>query len=251
MKTPVVIAHRGAAGEAPENTLAAFKLALEQGCDAIELDIHMSADGQLVVCHDDDIRRTTTGEGLIGEMIVSELKRFDAGLKFHEKYAGEKIPLLEEVFDLVPEHMMINIEIKNIPMYYPKIDQKLLDLMIRRNRMHNVIISSFDHRILRKIKERNPDVKVGLLYHARLAHHRIYAESVGIPVYSIHPNFETLDREDVQDATRHGLTVYPFTVNREEDMRTLVDWGISGIITDYPGRLRSLLNNTGLRQYTE
>lgn len=242
MTSPLVIAHRGASGEAPENTLAAFQLALEQGCDAIELDIHLSADGQLIVCHDDDIRRTTSGEGLIGKMTADELKQFDAGIKFHETYAGETIPLLDEVFDLVPDHIVINVEIKNIPMYYSGIENKLLELLVKRQRLNSVVVSSFDHRHIEKLKRMNSDVQVGLLYHARLAHHRKYAESLAVPIYSLHPNFETLDEADVHDANEHGLNIYPFTVNREEDMKKLIEWGISGLITDYPGKLRALLS---------
>lgn len=238
---PLIIAHRGAAGEAPENTLASFSLALDQGCDAIELDVHLSADGQLIVCHDDDIDRTTTGKGRISEMSVFELKKYDAGLWFHEKFKNEKLPLLEEVFDLVPKETMINVEIKNIPSYYHGIEQMLLDLMIEKNRVEQVVVSSFDHKCLVRLKQLEKEVKIGLLYYTNLFDHQRYANLLRVPVYSLHPQFEAIHHEDISNATKQGLEVYPWTVNKEEAMKKLIDSGVTGIITDYPGKLKQLL----------
>jgi glycerophosphoryl diester phosphodiesterase len=239
---PLIIAHRGAAGEAPENTLAAFNLALEQGCDAIELDVHLSADGELIVCHDNDIDRTTTGAGKISEMTVTELKKYDAGLWFHEKYKNEKLPLLREVFDLVPNGIMINVEIKNIPSYYQGIEQKLLDLLIEKNRVHQVVVSSFDHKCLVRLKQLENDVKIGLLYYTNLIDHKGYSDLLGVPVYSLHPQFSAINQDDIYSATGCGLEVYPWTVNNEKEMKSLIDLGVTGIITDYPGKLKKLLN---------
>jgi len=101
-KTPLVITHRGAAGEAPENTLASFQLALEQKCDMMELDIEITMDEQFIICHDDSVNRTTDGAGLIREMTVQQLKGLDAGSWFDPAFTGERLPLLEEVFELVP-----------------------------------------------------------------------------------------------------------------------------------------------------
>ncbi|MDQ0896529.1 glycerophosphodiester phosphodiesterase family protein [Paenibacillus sp. V4I7] len=141
----LVIAHRGAKGEAPENTMAAFRLGLEQGCDAIELDIHLSKDGEIVVIHDDTMHRTTDISGKVNELTLAELKQADAGRWFHEKYAGERVPLLEEVFDLVPANIMINVEVKYS--YGRKLESALVELMRRKNRIHNVVVSSFDHKV--------------------------------------------------------------------------------------------------------
>ena len=154
---PVIFAHRGASGEAPENTLAAFKLGLAQGCDAFELDVHLSKDGQIVVIHDGTIDRTTDGLGAVNEMTVEELKAFDAGSWFDEKYRGERIPLLEEVFDITPGHIIINIEIKGS--YNGQLEPALIDLLKKRDRLDTVVISSFDWKSLRYIKELEPGSK--------------------------------------------------------------------------------------------
>lgn len=247
---PLIIAHRGASGEAPENTLGSFQLAIDQGCDAIELDVHLSKDGKLIVCHDDSIDRTTNGTGRIAEMSVSELKHYDAGLWFHEKYKGERLPLLEEVFDLVPEKIMINIEIKNIPSYYQGIEQKLLDLMVERNRIENVVVSSFDHQCLLRLKQKRKDVKIGLLYYCNLLNHQGYANSLGAPVFSLHPNHDAILPGDILDAINGGIEVYPWTVNHTEKMTKLIQAQVSGLITDFPGKLKKLLEDLDRPSYT-
>lgn len=237
---PLIIAHRGSAGEAPENTMAAFKLALEQQCDAIELDVHISKDGEIIVCHDATLDRTTNGTGYLYEKTASEIKAFDAGSWFDEKYAGEQVPLLEEVFDLVPPQIMINIEIKYS--YEHNIESRLIELMRRKNRLSNVVVSSFDYKSLAVLKELEPEVKIGLLYNANFIRHRDAAALMPVPVYSLHPNILRISKEDIADARNHGLHVYPYTINTEEDMKQALQTHVSGIITDYPAVLRSLLS---------
>lgn len=236
---PLIIAHRGSAGEAPENTIAAFRLALEQQCDAIELDVHLSKDGEIIVCHDATVDRTTNGTGSIHEMTVEQLKALDAGSWFDAKFAGEQIPLLEEVFDLVPPHIMINVEVK-----YPyghEIEAKLVELMRKKNRIENVVVSSFDFKSLLMLKGIEPEVKIGLLYNTNFVRHRDAAVIMQVPVYSLHPNMQRIGKEDIADAKSHGLQVYPYTVNKDEHMRLAIDCGVSGIITDYPARLKQVL----------
>lgn len=235
----LVIAHRGAKGEAPENTMAAFRLGIEQGCDAIELDVHLSKDGEVIVCHDDTLNRTTDTEGRIHDYTVDELKRADAGRWFHERFEGERIPLLEEVFDLAPPGMMINVEIKGS--YGRQLEPALLDLMIRKHRLHDVVVSSFDHKSLLYLKLLQPEVKIGLLYDANVVSHPALADTFGRPVFSLHPNFKRIRGEDIQEAVQRGLQVYAYTINDEQKMKQAIEYGISGIITDYPGRLRQLL----------
>jgi len=241
---PLIIAHRGAAGEAPENTLAAFELALRQGCDAIELDIHLSKDDELIVCHDRTIDRTTDGSGAIRDMIVTELKHFDAGQWFHERYAGERIPLLKEVFDFVPEDILINVEIKET--YEGQIEERLVQLLRDCNRLSQVVVSSFDHKSLRRLSHIEPEVKIGLLYTMNAVDHNELANLLGVPVYALHPYSKLMDREDILRATSHGLQVYPWTINTKAAMQQAIDNGVSGIITDYPGVLKELLSSQNL-----
>jgi glycerophosphoryl diester phosphodiesterase len=235
----LTIAHRGAKGEAPENTLAAFRLGIEQGCDAIELDVHLSKDGQVVVCHDYTINRTSDLTGTVKEMTVAELKKADAGRWFHEKYEGERFPLLEEVFELTPPEIMINVEIKDS--CDRKLEPVLAQLMKQYNRIDNVVVSSFNHKSLVYLKHLEDDIKIGLLYDFGPARHSAVAATTGVPVFSLHPNFKNVTKEDVRDAVASGFQVYPYTINDAAKLQTAIDYGVSGIITDYPGRLRELL----------
>jgi len=238
MNNPLIIAHRGCSSEAPENTLSAFKLALEQGCDAIELDVHLSGDGHIIVCHDDTLYRTSDGSGFIYQMTVQEIKQVDAGSWFNPRYAGERIPLLREVFELVPPSIMINVEAKGL--HGDEGERRLLQLLREMNRVHSVVISSFDHEMLKRLKQREPEVRIGLLYEHD-SHHEL-EERIGVPVYSLHPQYLNIDAAAVAGAVDHGLQVYPWTINSVESMQKAIDQGVSGIITDYPGRLRGLFN---------
>jgi glycerophosphoryl diester phosphodiesterase len=236
---PKVIGHRGAAGEAPENTLASFQLALTQGADGIELDIHLTKDGEIVVCHDPTIDRTTNGSGYIVGMEADDIKRFDAGGWFSQQYAGESIPTLTEVFDLVPDDIMINIEIKYA--YQGQLETQLLNFLRKRNRLEHVVISSFDHKCMQRIKKAEPAVKVGLLYVANLFDHAGYASQLGVDIYSIHPHYQLIENDDVLNAKAAGLRTFPFTINLEEDFRKMIEYGVTGIITDFPAKLVQLL----------
>jgi glycerophosphoryl diester phosphodiesterase len=236
---PMIIAHRGAKGMAPENTLVAFQLGLSQGCEGIELDVHLSADDEIVVCHDMTLDRTTDGKGLIAEKSLSEIKTYDAGFWFGDAFKGETVPTLDEVFDLVPDSIMINVEIKYS--YDGRMEHKIVEILRRRNRLNNVIVSSFDHKCVRRIKQMESDAKIGLLYQSKLLDPTAYARSFDVEVYSLHPYFEMLDAEDVLNATESGLYVYPYTANEVNDLLHLTGLGVSGIITNFPGRLKDLL----------
>jgi glycerophosphoryl diester phosphodiesterase len=236
----LVMAHRGSMGQAPENTMAAFQLVMDQGCNAIELDIHLSKDGEIIVCHDATLDRTTDMTGYINEMTVQELKKADAGKWFHEQYVGQRLPLLEEVFDLVPPHILLNIEIKES--YGRQLELKLLELLKKRNRIDSVILSSFHMKSLRFLKESEPEVKIGLIYNCNFIQHREAANLVGVPVYSLHPNFHNIDQENIVDAITHGLKVFPYTINDEKEMKEAISYGVSGIITNFPARLRSIIS---------
>ena len=241
-KQPIVIAHRGAAGEAPENTLASFKLALEQNCDAIELDVHLSADDRVIVCHDDKIDRTTNGSGYIREMTLDQLKRYDAGSWFGEKYEGERLPLLEEVLDLIPSHIMINIEIKNTTMTYDGIEQKVYDILVNKHRVNQVVISSFNHQSLYEIKELDNNIKIGLLYSHKFVSDEEYVKLFGDrKVYSMHPSHKILNKHVITNLRDEKLEVYPYTINDETLATKLVESGVTGLITDFPGKMYKLV----------
>lgn len=241
MKVPLIIAHRGAKGEAPENTMAAFKLALEQGCDAFELDIHLSQDGEMVVIHDDTVNRTTSGEGNVADLTLAELQQLDAGMWFDPSFEGEKIPTLREVFELAPEHLMINVEVKGG--ISNGVEQKLIALMEEYDRFEQVVVSSFHFDCLRTLQTLNPRVKTGLLYSQNFAHPELLPDTAGVHAYSLHPYFKSIEDNHFASLQGRGLAVYAWTVNDADDMRRLIELGIHGIITDYPGRLHHLLES--------
>ncbi|WP_159885931.1 glycerophosphodiester phosphodiesterase [Paenibacillus puerhi] len=235
----LIIGHRGAAGEAPENTLASFRLALEQGADAIELDIHETADGELIVCHDHTVDRTTDGSGFIEQLTMEELRRLDAGSWFDERFAGERLPLLADVLALTPPGIMINVEIKCG--YSARLSGELQRLLKEYDRLATVVVSSFGHKTLHRLKRDIPELRIGLLYVGGFVHHARLAELSDMEVYSLHPHYLSMDAEDVAQAVSAGLQVYPYTVNDPVHLTRAVEAGFSGIITDYPARLREIL----------
>jgi glycerophosphoryl diester phosphodiesterase len=245
---PLVIAHRGAAGQAPENTPAAFRLAVGQGCDMIELDVHLTADGEIVVCHDDRADRTTDGSGLLRDMTLEQIRRLDAGAWFSPAYAGERIPTLREVFELVPSDVGINIELK----CGDNRIIRLLSALIREyGRTESVVISSFHHRLLHRLKTAAPNLRIGLIYSALLRDPVKLVRDFGLYVWSVHPHHALIEPEDIAALRANGQRVFPWTVNDPETMRRLLDLGVSGIITDHPDRLRRLVAHSGRREPAE
>lgn len=236
---PIVIGHRGAAGEAPENTLRSFALAFEQGAEGIELDVHITKDGEIVVCHDTTLDRTTNGSGLICEKNLDEIKELDAGSWFSDAFIGERVPLLREVFEIVPRGFLINVEVKHA--YEGLMEKALLSFLRESGRMEDVVISSFDHKVIQRIKLAEPDVKVGLLYAANLIDHAAYAQQIGVEVHSLHPYHHHFEKEDGDAAAGAGLATYPYTVNVTRDFKKMIDAGVTGIITDFPAKLKALL----------
>ena len=156
-----IIAHRGASGCSPENTIPAFRKAIEIGSNGIELDVHLTKDDKIVVVHDFNIDRTSNGKGYVKDYTLNELKKFDFGSWYGEKFASVSIPTLEEVLELVKYYNwngLINIEIKNGPIFYPNIERKLIGIIRAYGLEENVIFSSFNHYSLKILKEIDPNI---------------------------------------------------------------------------------------------
>jgi len=240
LKQPQIIAHRGASGYRPENTLAAFSLALEMGVDGLELDVQMTRDGHIIVCHDEQVDRTTNGSGWIKDMTLEEIKALDAGSWFNKAYQGEKIPTLREVLDLVKGlPLLMNIELKNGPIQYPGLEEKTIAQLKEFQMEKLAILSSFNHYSLLEVKKVDPQIKTGILYMAGLVDPWVYARYVG--AQSIHPYLYSVVPSMVKGAIENHFTVYPFTVNEEIHMKHLFHMGVTGMITNYPDRARKLL----------
>jgi len=223
-----IFAHRGASAHAPENTLAAFRFALELQADGIELDVHLSADNQIMVIHDEDVSRTTNGQGKVNHLKFEELRQLDAG-------RGETIPTLAEVFDLIGNQLYINIELKGFSRSAAMLPQKVAELVNERNLDHKIIYSSFNPLLLIKTRQHSPQAKLGLLMLAGgfgTAIRLIFSPFVR--PWSLHPDHSSVSTEFFRRAKQHNRSVITYTVNQVDEMRRLFSLGINGIITDDP-----------------
>jgi glycerophosphoryl diester phosphodiesterase len=232
---PVIFAHRGASAHAPENTLAAFELALDQNADAIELDVKLSADGYAVVIHDPTVDRTTGTRGRVGDLSFQQLRSLDAGSFFSENYRGEKIPSLEEVFEAVGKRTLINIELANYTTPHDSLVETTCMLVKKFGLQKRVLFSSFFASNLSKARAYLPDAPRGLLaVHGVLG---AWARSFGFnfgKYQALHPNVRDVTSQQVQRVHRLNRRIHVWTVNAAEDMRRLFHWGVDGIFTDDP-----------------
>jgi len=232
---PIIFAHRGASAHAPENTLAAFELALAHGADAIELDAKLSSDGLAVVIHDMTIDRTTGGRGRVKEMSLADLRSLEAGSFFSSKFQSEKIPLLEEVFESVGGRTFINVELSNYNAPNDHLVETVCMLVKKFALQKRVLFSSFFASNLSKARGLLPEVPRGLLAFPGLL--GAWARSFGFAFgnyQALHPNLKDATHQQVQRAHRLNRRVHVWTVNAEEDVRRLFSWGVDGIFTDDP-----------------
>lgn len=231
----IIFAHRGASTHAPENTLAAFELALEQGADAIELDAKLSADGHVIVIHDPTVDRTTGAHGAVKDMPLADLRALDAGSSFSSQYAHEKIPLLEEVFEAVGTKTFINVELTNYNSPRDHLVESVCMLVKKFNLQKRILFSSFYASNLSKARSYLPDVSCGLLAMPGLL--GAWARSFGFAFgeyAALHPNLRDVTSQQIQRTHRLKRRVHVWTVNLEEDIRRMFDWGVDGIFTDDP-----------------
>ncbi len=230
---PKVFAHRGFSATAPENTLAAFQAALKAGAEGFELDVQMTRDGQVVVIHDEKVNRTTDGVGWVKDYTLAELRKLDAGAWFDAEYAGQKVPLLSEVLELLTHNeLQLNVELKSGLVHYPGLEQAVLDLVARFNMRQRVIVSSFNHFALRDMRTLDPDIELGVLYMEGMVDPWLYAKH--LKAQALHPFYPTIIPEIVQGARQHGLAIRPFTVDRPEDVKALLAAKVDAIITNRP-----------------
>jgi glycerophosphoryl diester phosphodiesterase len=232
------IGHRGASGHAPENTLSSFHKAIEMGADSIELDVHLSKDGEVIVMHDPKVDRTTNGTGYIKDLTLAELKQLDAG-KLFAGFQGEKIPTLQEVFDITKGKATYVIEIKNGPIFYSGIEEKLVEIIERNHLEDDVIVIAFYHPSLKKIKELNPCIKVGILFVGAFIDPWSVAAQVGAD--ALHPMYEYVTEEFVAEAHKRGYVVHPWTINDSRQLELWHKYGVDGIASDYPDTLSGIL----------
>jgi glycerophosphoryl diester phosphodiesterase len=238
---PFVIAHRGGKRWAPENSLSAFKKSLEAGVDGIELDIHKCKSGELVVIHDDTLNRTTNGTGYVKDATWQELSQLDSGSWYSPAFKGEKLPLLQDVFDLIKGKILINVEIKNCPINYSGIEDDLLKMLESYPYPDKIIISSFDHTVLERIHKKTKRYRLALLGDSVMFNLADYAHGVGAAAWN--PDFDCVRKDTVKAAHDAGLSVNTWTVNGPENWKKAVDLQVDSIITDDPEGLMSNLHS--------
>ncbi len=243
-RRPLIAAHRGASGYAPENTMAAYNLAVETGADAIELDVHLSKEGFPVIIHDHSLERTTSGKGLVQDHTVEKLKRkrLDIGSWFDPKFSSERILTLEEVLLWAKDRINILIEIKNNPSKYADIAQIVIDQIQKQDMINQVEVFSFDHGLVKEVKAIRPDILTGVCYAADPVSHSELALRANADI--IHPNFNFCTPQAIQDAHNSGIFVITWTVNQIEDAKRLIDMDVDCIKTDFPDKLLSLVHVT-------
>jgi len=234
---PLVIAHRGASGHRPENTLPAYTLAVEQGADMIEIDLHRTRDGATVVTHDEGLAGLG-GRGEIAQATLEEVRVLVAG-------AGQRVPTLDEVLDGFGARIAFNLEIKRgTAGAYPGLEEAALASVRGRGLLGRTLFSCFFGDELRRLRALCPEARLGFLLSPRDPERPLQrARAVGAE--ALHPWVGLATPELVGAAHAEGLAVHVFTVDREEEMRRLLDLGVDGIFTNYPDRLRRLVGPPG------
>lgn len=243
---PLTIGHRGARGLAPENTLAAFRAGLAAGADGAEFDVQRTADGHLVVFHDDNLRRICGVQGRIVASTLAQLRELDAGRYFGPQFAGEMIPTLDEVLDTLPGSCWINIEAKRFALRSDGLEGAIVQAIQRRNLYERCLVSSFNPVILWRIGRMDRRVPLGLLYEPDLP----LLLGRGWPrrllrLHALHPWAGQVTADLVRRAHREGYAVNTWTVNELPEMQRLIALGVDGIITDRPDVLASFLQGRG------
>lgn len=229
-------AHRGASGHAPENTLAAFRLALDMGAEMCELDVQQTVDNRLAVIHDDTLNRTTNGKGNLWENTLAELQHYDAGSWFDPGFAGEKLPALEDVIALARGRMKLNIEVK-MHGHERQIAPLVIEAIRRENFADECVVTSFDWKVAEEIKALAPEIKVGYIFGWQEFSPEVFAG----PVDLLSTHYSLVNADFLSRAHTSGKKVHVWTVNYKWLMRRLLKLGVSGIITNYPDRLREVI----------
>jgi len=238
-RQPLGVAHRGASKEAPENTLAAFRLALHLGAEAVECDARRTRDGHVVVIHDDMVDRTTDGRGAVESHTLSEIRGLDAGRWFGAEFAGERIPLLAEVLEAVRGKALVKLEIKNDPVPHVGIEQQIVDTVRGLGMEDEVFVMSFDHECVRAVHALAPRLTTGILYAGRLVDAPHAAQAAGADALCVHRGY--LSPRDVDRAHTAGLGFFVWTVDDEETLRRCVACEVDGVTSNDTRLMRRVL----------
>ncbi|WP_169891066.1 glycerophosphodiester phosphodiesterase [Litchfieldia alkalitelluris] len=231
---PVIIAHRGASGSYPENTLVAYQKAIEAGADYLEIDLQMTQDGHLVTIHDQTVNDTTNGTGKVSSFSLNDLQKLDAGSWLDKQYKGVKIPTLAEVFRTFGNSAQYYIEVKK-PNAYINMEEKLIE-EIRNNKINleNIIIQSFELKSLEKIHKLEPSIKLVMLYWKKNKIPTNDCPKLKQLAYAVGMNHDRVTADMVKQVHEQGLRLHVYTANDDEEIDAALKSGVDGIFTNYP-----------------
>lgn len=232
--TPIIFAHRGASAYAPENTLAAFELAAKQGAAAIEFDVKLTSDHKVIIIHDQTLERTTDGSGKVVKKRLAALRELDAGAWKSAEFRGEKIPLLEEVFEAVGNKVLMNIELTNYSTPFDGLVKEVAALVRKHNMQERIIFSSFLFTNLLSARRLLPDVPCGQLIESGKAGGWQRTAARFMKLEAEHPFTADVTPDLVQKVHERGRRVHVWTVNDPAEMHRLYDCAVDGIFTDDP-----------------
>lgn len=238
MKKTLLLAHRGFSGKYPENSPCAFEAALDYPCDGFESDVHLSRDGKLVVFHDPVLERTSNGTGYLKDYTYEELLRFDIGAWKGQEFAGQHIWTLEQLLDFCQFHnMLLNLELKNYQIFYAELEEKVIAAVRARRMEEQVFVSSFNHISMQRFKKLAPEIKTGLLYDKPLLDMERYIQQSNAD--SMHPWYGLLQYQPelVSIFRSRGMGINVWTVDREEDIRAMLEIPVDCIISNHIDRL--------------
>lgn len=254
------VAHRGASGHAPEHTLAAYELGEQMKGDYIEVDLQMTEDGVLIAMHDDTVDRTTDGSGFVKDMTLAEIKQLDAGSWFNEaypdkaqpEYAGLTVPTLEEIIEAFGRGSRYYIETK-APNVYPEMQEELLRVLYKHKLIGSnaasskILVQSFSADSLLEMHELDPEVPLIQLISYSEPATITDQEISAIKEYAlgIGTSYTSIDKEYVEKIRENDLLIHPYLVNSKADMERLLDWGVTGMFTNFPDRLDEVLKSRG------
>jgi len=226
-------AHRGFCSRYPENTLLAFEKALAEGVDGIENDVQLTKDGEIIIMHDESVDRTTNGAGWVKDLTLAQIKELDASEKFGGQFGVQRVPTLREYLELVKDEPIVtNIEMKTGVFEYREMEQMLADMLREYKMEDRVLISTFNHFTIMRMKKIAPELKYGFLAYDWRLDAGEYTQKHGVPCY--HPDYHNLTWEVVEDLRSHGIEMNPYTVNDPEDIRDMIAKGVNSVITDCP-----------------
>ncbi len=229
---PLVIAHRGASSCTPENTMIAFRTAINLGADGIEVDVKFSRDGVPVIHHDMTVDRTTNGTGKVKDLTLSELKLLDAGSSFSPEFSGEQVPTLGELLEFARDGILLNLELTNYSTPLDQLPHTVIEMIEKAGLVESILISSFNPMNLIKVKRAKPNMRIALLVGGIIPSWAQGPIRKIVPYHDLNPHHTLIDETMVRTIHQTGGRVYAWTVNQYDRILTLLEMGVDGIITD-------------------